>query len=206
VRFLALAAFLLFVSACYRESPEAPPSPVTEAVRAYESAKSALVTGDTVQALEASAAAYARDPGFEDNTWLYASLLGREGRYDEALAICRILCQQSPGNVQAHLLEGILWDQSGDREAAHGAYDRALQVFSESNVAEHSKPAHRLYEAVAVYLRKGKLEGVRAVNAVLLTFPDYRPALYVKECMQDKNRAFLLRWFSKSGDENSDVE
>ncbi len=202
---LAIIPLIATASGCYEAPPESSYTPKTIAVETYQAARESLAAGET-DALALAEAAYQADSIYPEAAWLYASLLGREGRYDDALAVCTRLCEESPNYVQAHLLEGILWDQSGNRESANGAYDRALAVFAHSDASARSRPAFCLYEAVTVFLRSGKLDGVRAINRVLKKFPEYRPAKYVKRCMQDKNRTFLLRWFSERTDEQGRTE
>ena len=196
---LAIALLIATASGCYKAPPESSYTPKTVAVERYQAARESLAAGKA-DALVHAEAAYRADPAYPEAAWLYASLLGREGRYDDALAVCARLVEESPNYVQAHILEGILWEQKGNREYANRAYDRALSLFAAGGAPARSQSAFRLYEAVTVYLRNGKLAGVRAINAVLERFPEYGPAKYVKRCMQDKNRTFLLRWFSERND------
>ena len=203
LRSLWLIPLLVFLSACYEEPRETGYTPKTESVTAYEAAQSALKSGDSDEALTQARAAYEADPAFDAAAFLLASLLGRAGHFEEALYICGALTARSPNFVQAHLLQGILWDRSGESEAANTRYDAALRCFAALPEPERIRPENGLQEALATFLRHGKLEGVKAINRVLATYPDYEPALYVKSCMLDKDRGFLLRWFSDQGGEHS---
>lgn len=196
LRSLWLIPFLFVLCGCYDDPRETTYTPKTEALTAYESAQAALKAGDTATALAQARAAYAADPAFDGGAFLFASLLGNAGQFKEALAVCNDLTTRSPNFVQAHLLQGILWDRSGDSEAANTSYDTALRCFAALAEPERTRPDSGLQEALATFLRHGKLEGVKAVNRVLSKYPDYEPALYVKSCMLDKDRGFLLRWFS----------
>lgn len=203
-RLLLVAAFML-APGCYEDGAPPPPARSTEAISAYGAAHKALQAGDLDDALTHVAVAVAADPAFDEAQWLQASLLGRAGRLPEALEICGALTARSPDFAQAHLLQGILWEQSEKPDAAGRSYDAALQCFAERRATESLGRDDRLLEAVATFLRHGELEGVKAVNRYLRQFPDHPVALYVKACMQDKNRSFLLRWFSEGGGENRAV-
>jgi tetratricopeptide (TPR) repeat protein len=194
---LWLLPLLLTLSGCYDDPREVTYTPKTQAVTAYEAAQSALISGDNDEARAQARAAYAADPAFDAATFLLASLLGRAGQFDEALALCDALTTRSPNFVQAHLLQGILWDRSGNSDAANTSYDAALRCFAALSESERARPETGLYEALTTFLRHGKLEGVKAINRVLASYPDYESALYVKSCMLDKDRGFLLRWFSE---------
>ncbi len=194
-----ITALLPLLGACYGDPAPRVHIPEQASLRLLERVQSALETGDSNEALSLARAAYDTDPEYDDAAWIYATLLGRSGKIDEALEICSLLGARSPAYVQAHLLEGILWEQKGNRESANLAYDRALSGIAASDTSALSMPELRLYEAVTIYLRRGKLAGVQAINQVLEVFPDYPPAHYVKTCMLDKNRGFLMRWFSDGG-------
>lgn len=196
LRSLWLLPLLFCLSGCYGEPREFVYTPKTQAVTAYDAAQVALKSGDTDEALAQARAAYDADPGFDAAAFLLASLLGRTGQFEEALVRCGTLTTRSPNFVQAHLLQGILWDRSGETEAANTSYDAALRCFAALPEPERNRPETGLQEALTLFLRQGKLEGVKAVNRVLSKYPDYEPALYVKSCMLDKDRGFLLRWFS----------
>ena len=193
---LRLVVLLISLAGCYGEPRETTYTPKTEAITAYESAQSTMKSGDTATALAQARAAYAADPAFDGAAFLFASLLGNAGQYKEALSVCNDLTARSPNFVQAHLLQGILCDRSGDSEAANTSYDAALRCFAALPEPERVRPENALQDALATFLRHGKLEGVKAANRVLSKYPDYEPALYVKSCMLDKDRGFLLRWFS----------
>ncbi len=197
LRSLWLIPLFFSLCGCYSEPRETTYTPKTQAVSAYEAAQSALKAGDTDEALAQARAAYEADPAFDAATFLLASLLGRAGDYEEALALCATLTKRSPNFVQAHLLQGILWDRSGNSNAANTSYDAALRCFEALAQSERARPEMGLQEALTTFLRHGRLEGVKAANRVLATYPDYEPALYVKSCMLDKDRGFLLRWFSE---------
>ncbi len=203
LRSLWFLPLIFSLCGCYSESRETTFAPKTQALTAYESAQSALKAGDTEEALAQSRAAYEADPAFDAAAFLLASLLGREGQFDEALALCDDLTARSPNFVQAHLLQGILWDRSGNSDSANTSYDAALRCFAELTEPERSRPEPAMYEALTTFLRHGKLEGVKAINRVLATYPDYDAALYVKSCMLDKDRGFLLRWFSEQNGDKS---
>ncbi len=194
-----LFALLPLLGACYPDAEPAAYVPKQEALRLLERAALELASGKVEEATSLAGAACNTDPDYDEAAWVYATLLGRTGRVEEALEICSKLGARSPAYVQAHLLEGILWDQLGNREAANLAYDRTLTGIAKRASSADLVPELRLYEAVAVYLRDGKLAGVQAINHVLAEFPDYPPAHYVKACMLDKNRGFLMRWFSDGG-------
>jgi len=196
----ALPALALLLAGCYDTAPPPSPTRPLAAIEAYESATTAMRAGDTAAALTDARRAHEADPEFDEAALLLASLLGREGDFDEALALCAEVSARMPDLVQAHLLQGILWDRSGDSDAARQSYDAALRGFAALPDRERNRPETGLQEALATFLRHGKLEGVRAVNRVLAAYPDYGPAAYVKACMLDKDRGFLLRWFSEGGD------
>jgi tetratricopeptide (TPR) repeat protein len=201
-RSLWLLPLLWSLCGCYDAPPETTYTPKTQAVTAYDAAQGALTSGNTEEALAQARAAYESDPAFDAAAFLLASLLGRARQFDEALALCGDLTARSPNFVQAHLLQGILWDRSGNSDAANISYDAALRGFAALAQPERARPETGLYEALTTFLRHGKLAGVKAINRVLATYPDYEAALYVKSCMLDKERGFLLRWFSEqNGDE-----
>jgi tetratricopeptide (TPR) repeat protein len=197
LRSLWLIPLFFSLCGCYDEPRESGYTPKTEAVTAYDAAQSALKAGDTDEALARARAAYGADPDFDAAAFLLASLQGRAGQFEEALALCGTLTARSPNFVQAHLLQGILWDRSGNSDAANTSYDTALRCFAALTEPERARPESGLYEALTTFLRHGKLEGVKAINQVLAKYPDYDAALYVKSCMLDKDRGFLLRWFSE---------
>lgn len=198
-RLWVIIALLPLLGACYPNPEPSAHAPKQEALRLLDLAQLELATGKVEEATSLAGAAYNTDPAYDEAAWIYATLLGRTGQVEEALEICSLLGARSPDYVQAHLLEGILWDQLGNREAANLAYDRTLTAIAKLTTSVDSAHELRLYEAVTVYLRRGKLAGVQAINHVLAEFPDYPPAHYVKACMLDKNRGFLMRWFSDGG-------
>jgi tetratricopeptide (TPR) repeat protein len=197
LRSLWLIPLLFSLCGCYEDPRETTYTPKTQAATAYEAAQTALKSGDTDEALAQARAAHEADPAFDAASFLLASLLGRAGQFEEAIDICATLTARSPNFVQAHLLQGILWDRSGVSDAANTSYDAALRGFSALPESERARPEIGVYEALAAFLRHGKLEGVKAANRLLAIYPDYEPALYVKSCMLDKDRGFLLRWFSE---------
>ncbi len=176
------------------------PTRPTAAVESFRAAERALATGDLAAALEHAEAAVKADPTFDEAAWLQASLLGRAGRVDEALAVCQEITDRSPDFVQAHLLQGILWDQSGDVEAAFRSYDEVLKRYDAWQGPPDPGPRDLLLRSVVTYLRFGELEGVKAINQFLERFPEHPKALYIKSCMQQKERGFLLRWFSEGAE------
>lgn len=195
------ALLVLLLCGCYDDGPPASsPSRPTQAIEAFRGAEDALRAGDLDDALAHAESAVAADPTFDEAVWLKASLLGRSGRLEEALGICTELTARSPNFVQAHLLEGILWDQSGDLEAACRSYDEVLKRYEARQASGELGHRDLLLQAVVLFLRHGELEGVKAVNRFLEQFPGHPAALYVKACMQQKERGFLLRWFSEGGD------
>ncbi|MBX3178073.1 MAG: tetratricopeptide repeat protein [Candidatus Hydrogenedentes bacterium] len=200
VRRFALCAIPL-LAGCYEAGVDRAYNPTNAAQHHYQRAESALGQGNLEEAIRQASAAAEADPEFDDAALLQATLLGRAGQYGEALAICTALTARSPDLVQAHLLEGILWDQSGDREAANRCYDETLRLYERmrNQVALDSRAM--LLEGLAFYLRHGELEGVKAMNRFLARFPDHPAALYLKACMQNKDRGFLLRWFTERGGE-----
>jgi len=200
---LWLIPLIFSLCGCYEDPRESGYTPKTEALTAYEAAQFALKSGDTDAALAQARTAYAADPGFDGAAFLLASLLGNAGQFTEALAVCHDLTDRTPNFVQAHLLQGILWDRSGNSDAANTSYDAALRGFSALSEPERTRPETGVYEALATFLRHGKLEGVKAANRVLTKYPDYEPAVYVKSCMLDKDRGFLLRWFSEHNGDKS---
>lgn len=202
---ILLVPLLLFLPGCYEDGTPRRPARPLPAITAYEAAQTALKAGDTAEALAQAEAAVAADATFDEAQWLQASLLGREGRLDEALEVCGVLTARSPDFAQAHLLQGILWDQSDDAEAAARCYDAALRCYAVQRETEPLGRDEQLLEAVVTFLRHGELEGVLAINRFLKRFPEHPIALYVKACMQDKDRSFLLRWFSEGGGEGRTV-
>lgn len=198
------ALVVLLLAGCYEQgTPTTASSRPTQAVEAFQAAEAELRAGNSEDALVRAEAAVKADPTFEQAAWLQASLLGQAGRLEEALVVCETLTAQSPDFVQAHLLQGILWDKLGDSEAANVGYDAALRCFAALPEAERRRPETVLQEALITFLRHGRLAGIQAINRVLLQYPDYQTALYIKACMHDKDRGFLLRWFSESGGENA---
>jgi tetratricopeptide (TPR) repeat protein len=197
MRSLWFLPLIFSLCGCYSEPRETSHTPKTQAVTAYDAAQTALKSGDANAALAQARAAYEADPDFDAAAFLLASLLGRAGQFEEALGLCSALTARSPNFVQAHLLQGILWDRSGNSDAANASYDAALRSFAALSQPERARPEIGLQEALTTFLRNGKLEGVKAINRVLATYPDYDAALYVKACMLDKDRGFLLRWFSE---------
>lgn len=197
---LALAlALLTALAGCYGAPAPTGHTPKTAAVSALEEADAALKAGDTDGALARARVAHEADPQYDDAAFLLASLLGRKGDFEAALALCADLTARSPNFVQAHLLQGILWDRSGNPDAARHSYDATLRALAELPEAERARPEAGLQEALAIFLRDGKLEGIKAANRLLAVYPDYGPARYVKSCMMEKERGFLLRWFSDQG-------
>lgn len=191
------ALLLLLLAGCYEAGVDRAYNPTNEARHHYELAEAAVKSGNLDAAVLQAGRASAADPEFDDAALLHATLLGRVGRYDAALAVCETLTSRSPDLVQAHLLKGILGDQSGDLEAAHRSYDEVLERYAARRDSRAPGPRELLFEALARYLRHGELEGVRAVNEVLEQFPEHPTAQYLKGCMQHKDRGFLLRWFSE---------
>ena len=196
MRPLAIVFIAISLVGCYESGPSSTPLIKTEALEAFALAQEAFRAGDNKRALPHATAAYLYDPSFDSAAWLYASLLGRTGRYKEALEVSTQLSAKSPDLAQNHILEGILWELNGDRESANSAYDRAVLLGERPD----SRELERLYAPLAVYLRHGKLRGIEAANHGLEIFPDDATLRYLKRCMQDKEREFLIRWFSEGSE------
>lgn len=192
----ALSVLLATLAGCYEHEQAPPPSRPTAALEAFRDAEASLRKGKLKEALNHAGDAVKSDPTFHEAAWLQASLLGRAGRLEEALAVAQDLTARAPDFVQAHLLQGILWDQSGDLEAAHRSYDIVLELYGPDPAGLRQRDA--MLRALVTFLRYGELEGVKSVNQFLERFPEHPTALYLKGCMQNKDRGFLLRWFSES--------
>ena len=193
MRVLVLVIIAFSLVGCYESGSSRTPLIKTEALEAFALAQEAFRAGDNERALPHARAAYLYDPAFDGAAWLFASLLGRTGQYKEALEVSTQLSAKSPDLAQNHILEGILWELNGDRESANRAYDRAVLLRETSD----SKGLEQIYVPLAVYLRFGKIRGVEAANQSLALFPDDITLHYLKRCMQDKEREFLIRWFSE---------
>ena len=197
---ITAAVVVLLLAGCYESGGNrAAHIPTNEAQHQYQRAQAAVTSGNLEEAIARAGAAAKADPEFNDAALLHASILGRAGRYEEAQAVCAELVTRAPDFVQARLLQGILYDLSGDEEAAAPHYDAALAQFEAARAAGPGASPQLLLEGLTRYLRHGELEGVKAMNQFLSRFPEHPTALYLKACMQNKDRGFLLRWFTERG-------
>jgi tetratricopeptide (TPR) repeat protein len=157
-----------------------------------EEAYAAMDRGQHDLARNHVAQAYALAPERREVAFLHASLLGRAGNYPEALSAIEKLQAQHPDYIPGILLEGILRELGGDRVTADQAYDRVQQAAPASG----SDYDTRICVPLAAYLRLGAPDGVAAANQALEAYPGDAALRHLKQCMQDKDRAFLLRWFT----------
>ena len=111
-------------------------------------------------ALPAAAIDYVRlSPGEFAEDLQRASVLAREGRYEEAIELLRVLVDDEPDDADALSLLGYSLRKSGNTGRAEGFYLRALEV-------EPHHPGANQYLG-ELYVELGKLPAARERLAVL---------------------------------------
>ena len=95
-------------------------------------------------------------------------------------------------------MRGIVLEKLGRRDEAGEAYARGLAGF-EARAAHRPKPREELMHALSVYLHRGDSAGLVAFNALLGKYPDYRPAMELKQRILDGDRGFVMTWLEEPG-------
>ncbi len=194
----ACTALALLAAGCGAGKPTAPPRhvPAIAAKEALTAGIDALRVGDLDAAQEQVALAIATDPAFGGAHLYEGFILSRRGEDAAATEAFRRAVELDPYNCESPLFLGLMLEQRGDMEAARSHYLRSAECFADAVQAQGTKPQLRVYEAVARYLHRGKLEGLQAISAVLTDYPEFPPAVRVRARFVEDDRKYFYRWAS----------
>jgi Tfp pilus assembly protein PilF len=197
---LLVLATLVLMMGCRTEDSEPAHVPRTAAIRALESATSALVRGDVARARIQIEEAVKEDPEYYLVHGVHGMVLAETGDHVAALAAMDRAVALNPDYGEGHLMRGVFLEQIGNRAEADTAYAQAIQVF---DALAEAGPVQRTHRAVAVYLKDGRVEGIGAIDAVVRDFPQLQSARTARQKMLTESRDFFLRW-AASADQNED--
>ncbi|HNY86926.1 MAG TPA: tetratricopeptide repeat protein [Candidatus Hydrogenedentes bacterium] len=194
---LALAPLVL--AGCYAETGRDPAYvPKTRALELHRDAVAAAAAKDYDRALTLVDAALKEDGGYGDAALTRAVVLAQSGKLEESAAAYAAVAQQWADHPEAHVMRGIVLEKLGRRDEADEAYARGLAGF-EARTADRPKPREELMHALTVYLHRGDSAGLVAFNALLGKYPDYQPAMELKQRVLKGDRGFVMTWLEEPG-------
>ncbi len=173
---------------------EAPYTPTTYAAEQNSAALEAMRAGDFEQALEMAGAAVADDPDFREARCNQANILGRMGRLEEAAELLAEVTRRWPDFGQALVFEGIYLERLGEREAARKRYASAVETFEAEIAGANPAPETMMHLAVAEFLLRGKVAGIRIINDVVARYPNYTAAHLVRRRIAEGDRDYFMGW------------
>lgn len=198
LKIVLLLAISFALNACSGTTSDQPEIHVP-AIAATEQATSAMASmraGDLTAAQSQISEAIAIDPDF-GGAYLYQGfILSRAGNNDAATESFAKAVELAPYNCEAPIFLGLALEKRGEKEAARNHYKTSAACFAEMASHSTAKPQQRVYEAVARYLHRGKLEGVQAISEVLTDWPDFVPAQRMRERFLADDRSYFYRWAS----------
>lgn len=189
-----VAAGTVFCGCAPEASPPGAYTPNAYAVEQNSAALDAMRAGDLETALERANAAVGDDPDFREAWCNKANILGQLGRFDEAAAILENVTRRWPEFAQALVFQGIYLERLGRTNAADACYNRAADLFAAETENENAPPEIIMCLAVAEFLARGKVAGLRVINELLNTFPNYTAAHLVRRRIAEGDRDFFMRW------------
>jgi tetratricopeptide (TPR) repeat protein len=195
----ALSLPLLGLGGCYAETGRKPVYvPKTRALELHRDAVAAAAGRDYERALTLADAALKEDEGYGDAALTRAVVLAQSGKLEEAAAAYADVARQWDDHPEAHIMRGIVLEKLGRRDEAGEAYARGMADF-EARAGNRPKPREELMHALSVYLHRGDSAGLVAFNALLGKYPDYRPAMELKQRILDGDRGFVMTWLEEPG-------
>ena len=201
---ILLVPACLFLS-CYSEHEAQPVhTPTTFAAQRNMDAIEALKAGRLEEALEKVGQAIEDDPNFHLAYSNKAAILGKLGRHEEAAEVLAEALRRRPDFAQGYVFRGMFLETAGKKEEASSCYAQAIACFDDV-IPESGGPEWAVNRAIAVYLLRGKIDGVTAMNDVLKQYPKYMRAAQLKEHMLAGNRDFFLQWAVVPEEANTDT-
>lgn len=192
-RAIFAGVFSLALLGCYQEGDEEPGyTPKTYAYAMNRQAIAELHAGRIEEALAAANRAIAHDPGYALAYSAKAAILARLGRQEEGAAVLENLTKLQPDLAEAHMAQGIFLEKIGDEKEARAAYARAVELYEAQMQAHKDAPESGVNHAIASFLLSGKVAGIRAIDKVVEAYPDYRPAMLVKDRILHGGREFFF--------------
>lgn len=189
-----LAALML--AGCYEEA-RAPANdyvPSTHAQRLNRDALAALETGKREEALDLIEQAIAEDPNFYEAYCNKAAITAQLGRYGDAAKALEQATTLRPKLAEPHVFRGIYLEKSGDADGARKAYERAIGLYDKDIALGDTGPVTAVNRAVAVYLLRGKVGGLKAFNDIIARYPEYHRALFLKQRIVSGDRDYFMWW------------
>lgn len=153
-----------------------------------------LRAGEATPALEKLEKALADDPLLYAAHMNKASLLAQLTRFEEALTVADDMIALEPGQPEAYILRGVFFENLDREDEAQTDYARALDRYETLAGEKTLAPEAQVNRAVTVFLLDGSIDGLRAINEVIETYPDFGSAQAVKERMLEGKRSEFLLW------------
>lgn len=195
----ALALPILALGGCYAETGRQPVHvPKTRALELHREAVASAASKDYGRALTLLDAALKEDEGYGDAALTRAVVLAQSGKLEEASAAYADVAQKWADHPEAHIMRGIVLEKLERRDEAGEAYARGLVEF-EARAGNRPKPREELMHALSVYLHRGDSAGLVALNALLGKYPDYKPAMELKQRVLSGDRGFVMTWLEEPG-------
>ena len=195
----AFALPFLALAGCYAETGrESVYVPKTRALELHRDAAAAAAGRDYGRALTLVDAALKEDAGYGDAALTRAVILAQSGKLEEAAAAYADVAQRWDDHPEAHVMRGIVLEKLDRRDEAGEAYARGLADF-EARAENRPKPREELMHALSVYLHRGDSAGLVALNALLGKYPDYQPAMELKQRVLNGDRGFVMTWLEEPG-------
>ena len=203
-RIAALASALL-LAGCYSEKPPDTREPTInrDALKLYHEALDLLAQGDDLLALDKLDQSIQADPSFPPLYSRKAGVLARLERYAEAAQAVEKHVELDPRNAEAHLLLGLLVEESRGPGEARPYYKQAVDLLDPNEAMRAGDARRAIYRAVAIYLAQGRLDGVRAINEVINAYPAQQTARLLKQRMKQEERGYFLWWLSRPPEEDA---
>lgn len=200
--FFLMFTSLALVSGCYEEHkpPKDTYTPKRHAQELNNQAMAALISENNEDALTLINQAVEEDPRFYHALMNKGIILGKIGRFTEALQALEMAISLHPDFSQAYLFQGVYSEKTDRRDLAQSAYANAAQCFSR-DMQDHPLPETALCRAIAVYLGTGKVGGLTEFNAVIAQFPDYVPARFLKEKILKGDRDYFMWWIAEQNNQ-----
>lgn len=202
MRAVALLLAALALSGCYEAVSPAPEPyiPKTYAVERNRLAMEAIKANRIEDALEYAEQAIREDPLFYQAYLNKANMLARQGLYWGAAETLNTIIGLRMDVPQAVVFRGIFLEQAGDLREARACYARAVSIIDAQIAAGDTLPETAVHRAIALYLLRGKVNGVRALNDILEKYPGYATARFLKERMLSDDREYIMGWTAHAPD------
>ncbi len=192
---IAAIAVGLLVAGCYQETqrPRDAYVPKTHAQQLNNQAMDALKADRNDEAVQLLSQAVEEDPRFAQAYVNKAVALGRLGRFEETLGLLATATQLEPDLADAYLFRGVFAERLQKTDDALNSYAKAATLLT-AKMKETPAPDLATSRAIALYLGTGKVQGLEAFNAVLAQYPDYSRARFLREKIQQGDRAYFMWW------------